>query len=148
VTGPIHDRAFAELDAATLHDLLRLRVDVFVVEQDCPYPELDGRDVEPTARHLWLADDRGPIAYLRLLDEGAARRIGRVVTRADARGQGLAGRLVDHVVVAAPGPWVLDAQSHLQGWYEARGFVVTGPEYLEDGIPHVPMRRDGSAPPR
>ena len=77
------------------------------------------------------------------MDDGGARRIGRVVTRSDARGQGLAGVLVDHVIATAAPPWVLDAQSHLADWYAARGFAVTGPEYVEDGIPHIPMRRDG-----
>ena len=137
------DRAFAELSSRELHDLLRLRVDVFVVEQECAYPELDGRDHESGTRHVWMADDEGPTAYLRVLDDGGVRRIGRVVTRRDARGQGLAGALVDHVIATAAPPWVLDAQSHLVDWYAGRGFAVTGPEYVEDGIPHVPMRRDG-----
>ena len=138
----IVDRSFVELTGRELHDLLRLRVDVFVVEQDCAYPELDGRDPEPGTRHVWIADDRGPAAYLRVLDDGAARRIGRVVTRSDARGAGLAGRLVEHVLAGTPAPWVLDAQSHLASWYEARGFDVVGPEFVEDGIAHVPMRRE------
>lgn len=137
----IEDRSFADLTVHQFHDLLRLRIDVFVVEQDCAYPELDGRDAEPATRHVWTADDAGPTAYVRLLDDGDERRIGRVVTRADARGDGLAGRLVDHVLATSAAPWVLDAQTHLTGWYEARGFAATGPEYVEDGIPHVPMRR-------
>lgn len=137
----IHDCAFVDLGVAAFHDILRLRIDVFVVEQGCAYPELDGHDREPGTRHIWLADDRGPSAYLRLLDDGDARRIGRVVTRADARGVGLAGRLVDHVVATSDGPWVLDAQTRLRAWYEARHFVVTGEEFLEDGIAHLPMRR-------
>jgi ElaA protein len=76
---------FTDLDATTLYELLRLRVDVFVVEQRCPYPELDGRDTEPATRHLWLPDpERGgsPVAYLRLLAEpDQAVRIGRVAVR-------------------------------------------------------------------
>jgi ElaA protein len=81
--------AFADFDNRTLYALLRLRVDVFVVEQNCPYPELDGRDTDPATRHLWTEDGTGPTAYLRLLPEraGAVHRIGRVCTRADARGQ-------------------------------------------------------------
>lgn len=138
----IVDRSFAELTAGEFHDLVRLRVDVFVVEQACAYQELDGRDTEPATRHVWVNDELGVSACLRVLGDGDTRRIGRVVTRADARGDGLAGDLVDHVVAATTGPWVLDAQSHLQAWYEARGFVVTGPEFIEDGIPHVPMRRE------
>src|SRR5690606_15538749 len=72
----LFDRGFSELDAATLYALLRLRVDVFVVEQQCPYPELDGRDTEPTTRHLWLGPAATqPLSYLRILAEpdGVAR---------------------------------------------------------------------------
>jgi ElaA protein len=138
----IQDRRFAELTAAEIHDILRLRIDVFVVEQECPYSEVDGRDVEDATRHVWQADDRGLTVYARLLDDGAARRIGRVVTRLDARKGGLAGVLVDHVIAASDGPWVLDAQSHLEDWYRARGFAPDGPEFIEDGIPHIPMRRE------
>ena len=135
--------AWHQLDPGTAYALLRLRVDVFVVEQRCPYPELDGRDTEPGTRHLWLADAAGPTAYLRLLVEpGGGHRIGRVCTRTDARGRGLAAGLVAHAVgLADAGPVDLDAQSHLQRWYERLGFAVSGPPFVEDGIPHVPMRR-------
>ena len=138
----IHDRPFAGLDAATLLCLLRLRVDVFVVEQQCPYAEIDGRDDEPATRHVWWAEPGGrPVAYVRVLDEGGAHRIGRVVTARERRGEGLAAVLVRHVLASSDGPWVLDAQAHLAGWYRGLGFSVTGPEFLDDGIPHVPMRR-------
>ena len=138
----IHDRPFAGLDAATLLCLLRLRVDVFVVEQQCPYAEIDGRDDEPATRHVWWAETGGrPVAYVRVLDEGGARRIGRVVTARERRGEGLAAVLVRHVLASSDGPWVLDAQAHLAAWYRGLGFSVTGPEFLDDGIPHVPMRR-------
>lgn len=135
------DRPFADLTASEFHDILKLRIDVFVVEQECAYRELDGRDTERGTRHVWLADASGPTAYVRLLDDGDARRIGRVVTRPDARGSGVAGQLVDYLVSASAGPWVLDAQSYLAEWYSARGFDASGPEFVEDGIPHVPMRR-------
>lgn len=135
---------FAELDAPTLYALLRLRCDVFVVEQHCPYPELDGRDAEPGTRHLWLDQGGGPIAYLRILREpDGTARIGRVCTAASHRGGGHAR----HLMVAAldlVGPdtgCVLDAQAHLVGFYGGFGFTESGPEYLDDGIPHVPMRR-------
>lgn len=137
----LFDRTFGQISARELHDILRLRVDVFVVEQGCAYSELDGRDIEAGTRHVWVADGDGVRAYLRVLDDGDSRRIGRVVTLAAARGEGLAARLVDHAVATTTGPWALDAQSHLEQWYEARGFRVDGPEFLEDGIPHVPMRR-------
>ena len=143
----LHVATFAELDAATLYALLRLRTDVFVVEQHCPYPELDGRDVEPGTRHLWLAPDGDPLdvrAYMRLLAEpDGALRIGRVCTAAKARGEGLSARLLDAALELAGSraPTVLDAQSYLVGFYESYGFTASGPEYVEDGIPHVPMRR-------
>lgn len=134
--------AFADLDAERLYALLKLRTDVFVVEQACPYPELDGRDAEPGTRHWWLEDRGGaPVAYLRTLREpDGATRIGRVVTRADHRSAGLARRLVAAVLADADRPVVADAQSHLVGWYEALGFEVRGEEYVEDGIRHTPLR--------
>ncbi len=135
---------FAELDARTFHDLVRLRVDVFVVEQECAYPELDGRDVEPGTRHLWLARDGAVVAYLRILaDPDGVARIGRVVVAPSARGAGHAGRLVVAALAEiGDRPCVLEAQSHLVDFYARHGFTVSGPEYVEDGIPHTPMRRD------
>ncbi len=139
----LHVARFAELDAATLYALLRLRVDVFVVEQACAYPELDGRDTEPGTRHLWLTAAGATTGYLRLLDDpDGVVRIGRVVVAPSARGAGVAGRLMAAALAeAGERPAVLDAQAHLVRLYERHGFAVTGPEYLEDGIPHVPMAR-------
>ncbi len=136
-----------ELDAPMLYRLLRLRTDVFVVEQHCPYPELDGRDLEPLTRHVWLAADGlggEPLSYLRLLTESdGAARIGRVCTTPAARGQGLSGRLVAAALdLVGARTCVLDAQSQLVEFYRRYGFVDSGPEYLDDGIPHVPMIRE------
>ena len=116
-TTELRTASFADLDARTFHDLLRLRIDVFVVEQNCPYPELDGRDVEPGTRHLWLTDGGAPLAYLRILaDPDGVARIGRVVVAPAARGGGLAGRLMtEALAVVGDRPCVLDAQSHLVG---------------------------------
>ena len=138
---------FAELTPLEVYGLLRLRVDVFVVEQECPYPELDGRDVEPATVHLWFEADgpRGPevAATIRLLDDGASRAIGRVATAAGFRGQGLAARLItDGIALSGQVPITLGAQAHLEGWYERFGFRRSGTGYVEDGIPHVPMRRE------
>ncbi|MEV1330568.1 GNAT family N-acetyltransferase [Micromonospora costi] len=143
-TIEVRTAAFADLTTRTFHDLLRLRIDVFVVEQNCPYPELDGRDVEPATRHLWLTDGEAPLAYLRILaDPGGVARIGRVVVAPGARGGGYAGRLMtEALAVVGDRPCVLDAQSYLVDFYARHGFTVTGPEYVEDGIPHIPMRRD------
>ena len=138
----LHDATGPELTAAQLHDILRLRIDVFVVEQKAAYPELDGRDLLPDTRHLWFEDAGGVTSYLRvLLDPGGVRRIGRVVTAAPARGAGLAGRLMD-AALTIPGEYVLDAQTYVQGFYARYGFVAEGPEYTDDdGIPHIKMRR-------
>lgn len=140
--GEVRSAAFAQLDVATLYAILQLRGDVFVVEQRCVYRELDGRDTEPTARHLWIATPTGAVcAYLRALDEGGGvTRIGRVVTAPAWRGRGLADRLVGHVLAEASGPVVASAQAYLHAWYRHRGFAVVGPGYDEDGIAHMPMR--------
>ena len=134
---------FAELTPFEVYGLCRLRVDVFVVEQECPYPELDGRDVEPGTVHLWFESDGEIVATIRVLDDGATRVIGRVATAAGFRGRGLSGRLIDEgIALCGDTPITLGAQAHLEGWYERFGFRRSGPGYVEDGIPHVPMRRE------
>ncbi|GGQ56922.1 GNAT family N-acetyltransferase [Couchioplanes azureus] len=134
--------SFGELDVATLYAILKLRVDVFVVEQNCAYPELDGRDDEPGTRHVWLARGDGILAYLRILDDHGTARIGRVVTAASARQGGAASRLLAHALtVVGDRPATLAAQAHLTGFYGRFGFEVAGEAYDEDGIPHVPMVR-------
>jgi ElaA protein len=140
----IRAAAFADLDLLTLYRLLELRVAVFVVEQACAYPELDGRDVEPTTQHLWIDGEGGPVAYLRILAEpDGSVRFGRVVTAPARRGEGLAGALIDQALALTdPATVVLSAQSHLTAWYQERGFAVAGAEYLDDGIRHTPMRRE------
>jgi ElaA protein len=137
--GDLHDARFAEVPTAVLYALLKLRVDVFVVEQACAYPDLDGRDTDPATRHLWIAEDEQPVAYARVLDDNGTARIGRVATARPHRHRGLAERLLRHAIATTPGPIVLDAQSYLVGWYTGLGFVTAGEEYVEDGIPHVPM---------
>jgi ElaA protein len=141
----IHDRAASDLSPEQLYGILRLRAEVFVVEQAAAYLDLDGRDLETGARLLWVQDDRGAIvATARVLDDGAHRRIGRIATTPSHRSRGLAAALVEHFVATSAGPWRLDAQAHLAGWYERFGFEVVGDEYDDgDGIPHVPMLRSG-----
>ena len=136
--------AFDDLDARTAYELWRLRQQVFVVEQQSPYPDLDGRDLEPTTRHLLLVEDDALVGCLRLLDDGDALRIGRVVVAPEARGRGLAGLLVDEAMrLVGDRPARLDAQTGLSGFYASYGFAVTGPEFDEDGVLHVPMERPG-----
>ncbi len=134
--------SFKELTTTEFHDLLKLRVDVFVVEQECAYPELDGRDKDGGTRHLWIAMRGELVATLRILDEGDVRRIGRVATGKNYRKKGHAANLMRYALTLAASPIVLDAQSHLAHWYEQFGFVRDGHEFLEDGIPHIPMRRE------
>ena len=133
--------AFDELDARAAYDVWKLRQDVFVVEQQCPYGDLDGRDVEPGTRHLLLPGEDGTLlGYLRVLDEGDRWRIGRVVLTAEVRGHGLADILVQAALAQTRDrDVVLDAQSPLVHWYSTFGFTVSGPEFLEDGIAHLPM---------
>jgi len=138
--------SFRDLDTTTLYALLKLRTDVFVVEQKCAYPELDGRDPEPGTRHLWLDRDDQILAYLRILDDGDVRRIGRVVVAPGERGGGHAARLMaEALTVIGNRATVLEAQAYLVEFYAKFGFEQTGLEYLEDGIPHVPMRRPAPA---
>lgn len=133
---------FEELDPRTAYLLWKLRQDVFVVEQACPYPDLDGRDLEPGTRHLWVIEGDRPVGYLRLLEDEHGARIGRVLVAADRRGRGIAGALM-HAALELVGDRAshLDAQSYLAPWYRRFGYEPSGPEFVEDGIPHIPMRR-------
>jgi ElaA protein len=134
--------SFRDLDTTTLYAILKLRGDVFVVEQKCCYADLDGRDTEPGTRHVWLSRGDEILAYLRILDDGDHERIGRVLTAPAARGAGLAQRLMaEALTVIGNRPSVLHAQAYLADFYTRFGYQQTGPEYLEDGIPHVPMFR-------
>jgi ElaA protein len=144
VSTDVRAAALSELDPLTLYRLLRLRTDVFVVEQECPYPELDGRDAEPGTLHLWVEVGGEPVATLRVLEEdgGAAYRVGRVATRRAHRGRGYAAALVSEALRrTGDAPVDIDAQTYLERWYARFGFRRTGPDFLEDGIPHLPMRR-------
>jgi ElaA protein len=139
----LHSAAGDEITATELYPLLTLRVDVFVVEQACPYPELDGRDLLPDTTHLWWQPGDTPLGYLRLLRDGdGAHRIGRVCTTKDTRGTGLGARLMTAAMDRVGGaPAVLEAQTYAQNFYARFGFTVTGVPYVEDGIEHVTMRR-------
>ena len=138
-----------DLDIEQLYAALQLRTAVFVVEQNCPYQEVDGQDLLGDTHHLMAWKDDRLVAYLRLLDpafQGGDVVIGRVVIAPSARGQGLGNALMEQALTQAaklwPGvPIYLSAQAHLQGYYQSHGFLVAGEQYLEDGIPHIGMRR-------
>lgn len=137
-------KRFRELTAEELYDLLRLRVDVFVVEQHCPYPELDGNDKD--AVHLFARDGERTVACLRLFwksGEPGTMCLGRVVTA--LRGEGLGGDLLKRGICAAFDEFgaseiYLEAQTYARGFYAKEGFAVCSDVFLEDGIPHVQMR--------
>ncbi|MBE6118001.1 MAG: GNAT family N-acetyltransferase [Solobacterium sp.] len=139
----LHVKRFNELTLDELYELLKLRVSVFVVEQNCPYPELDDRD--QNALHLWYEDEGEMIAYLRIMDRGAVSdyvSIGRVI--AVKRRQGIATRLVSDAVRTAKEQFAadriyLEAQVYAKGLYEKLGFREVSDVFLEDGIPHVKM---------
>jgi ElaA protein len=140
----VRDATITELDPATLYRILALRAKIFVVEQDCLYLDPDGRDLEPDARQLWIERDGEVVATLRLLNDPDGRaRIGRVATELDARGGGLAAKLMRRALelVGSDREIVLGAQTYLRDWYAGFGFLQDGDDYLDDGIPHVPMRR-------
>lgn len=149
MTAALRRRRGRDLDAATLYALLRLRVEVFVVEQDCPYLELDGWDLSRDTRHFWLETRSGAVlSTLRLMEEHPngrkAFRIGRVCTAAAERGNGHTTRLLEAALAEVGGyPCHLNAQTYLTGMYARHGFSIDGPEFVEDGILHVPMRRTG-----
>ncbi|MGE4566369.1 MAG: GNAT family N-acetyltransferase [Acidimicrobiales bacterium] len=121
--------------------MLRLRFEVFVLEQQSFYLDTDGRDLEPETRHLWIEDQNQIVAYLRVLADGPdGHCIGRVVTAPQARGRGLGALLVNHVASTTSGPLTLNAQAYLADWYLSLGYEATGEVFdEEDGIPHLPM---------
>lgn len=134
-------KTFEQLNTSELYEILRVRQDVFVVEQECPYPDIDGVDHE--ALHLFLWDDTGIKAYLRVFskDEHTAQ-IGRMLTT--ERGGGFGGILLKEGIriarnVLNKDAIYIEAQTYAIGFYEKEGFRVTSGEFLEDGIPHVKM---------
>jgi ElaA protein len=149
--GPVavtwEHRSFAQLTPADLYNVMQLRQDVFVVEQQCAYADADGLD--HMASHLFAVHRSVVVAYARLFRpgvRGTAAVIGRVVTARVFRGRGLGREIMRRAIAAieeahGPVPIRLGAQARLQAFYESFGFVRDGEDYLEDGIPHLPMRR-------
>ena len=133
---------FSELSNRELYEILRVRVSVFVVEQTCPYQEIDEADFD--AYHLFLTDESGHIrAYLRIFEKDADFvRLGRILTT--ERGTGLGLKLIFEGMRVSEELYgrrrfYVEAQSYAIGFYEKAGFRVVSEEFLEDGIPHVKM---------
>ena len=140
MTNEIHTSHVAQINPVTLYRILQLRSEVFVIEQNCVYADMDGRDLEPEAVQLWIERSDDVVATLRIVADPAGRRIGRVVTTRSARSDGLGALLMARALeLAAAYDIVLDAQAYLERWYEGFGFTRNGAEFVEDGIPHVPM---------
>ncbi len=146
------DRAWSELTPDDVYSFLKLRTDVFFLEQKIDETELDDRDQEPETRHYWIADDRGTAAYLRtLLDRDpshrdARRLVSRVVVRPDRRGEGLAQQLLAEVIARhGSEPLLLHAQEYIAPLYARNGFVGFGDIYQEAGLPHLSMYRPADA---
>ncbi|MBS4725591.1 GNAT family N-acetyltransferase [Aeromonas veronii] len=143
-------KPWSELTTDELYELLALRAEVFVVEQTCPFQDLDGLDRREWVWHLLGYQGELLAAYARIMAPGigdeSGAAIGRVVTSSKARGGGLGHQLISEAVKACEARWPthsiwLGAQAHLQGFYGQHGFVAEGEGYLEDDIPHMGMRR-------
>lgn len=136
-------KRFDELDIYEMYEILKLRVDVFVVEQNCPYPELDEKD--KSAWHVYFREDGSITAYLRVLDPGVSfdtAAIGRVIST--RRRCGLGTKLMQEGIRVArermnTAAVKIEAQTYARSFYEQLGFVQTSEEFLEDGIPHIEM---------
>lgn len=136
-------KRFDELTTDELYEIMKLRVNVFVVEQNCPYPELDGKDKD--SLHAWISDDDGIVAYCRVLPQGVSydeASIGRVISAKRRMGYGT--KIVNLGISLAKEHFNADkirieAQVYARKLYENCGFVQVSEEFLEDGIPHIEM---------
>lgn len=144
-------KSWSELTTDELYELLALRAEVFVVEQTCPFQDLDGLDRRDGVLHLLGREGDHLAAYARIMapgiGDGSGAAIGRVVTSPTSRGGGLGHRLLAQAVRECEARWPahsiwLGAQAHLQGFYGQHCFVAEGEGYLEDDIPHMGMRRE------
>ena len=140
-------KTFSELTTTELYEIIKARVNVFVVEQDCPYPDLD--DYDQKAIHLWAEKEGEVLAYCRIFDKGIKypeTSIGRVVTTEKGRGTGLGKQVISYSIDVIENRLRttevrISAQDYLLKFYSGFGFVDTGKKYLEDNIPHTEMFR-------
>ena len=144
---PVIIKSFEELNKAELYQIIQLRIAVFIVEQDCPYPDLD--DMDQDAQHLWIEDAGEIVCYLRINPAGSRflePSLGRIVTKKSLRNRGLAEKLIkkaiDLVCEKESRAIRISAQCYLEKYYEKFGFIKASEEYLEDNIPHIEMLKD------
>ena len=137
---------FSQLTTTELYRIIQARIAIFVIEQTCPYQELDNKDLD--AWHIWYEDDDGIAAYCRVLDKGVSYEnegsIGRVITV--KRSCGLGYKVMMEAIRVAEEKYSqtslrISAQQYAQGFYEKCGFVRVSEPYLEDDIPHIQMLR-------
>lgn len=141
-------KSFKNLTTSELYAILQLRSEVFVVEQNCVYQDMDGKDQE--ALHIIGRKAGKIIAYTRLFDAGAYFEnpsIGRVIVAKSERKYGYGHELMTYSIKAAQEHYdkqgiTIAAQTYLIKFYEQHGFAISGDEFLEDGIPHIPMTRN------
>lgn len=140
--------SFEQLTTVQLYELIKLRIDVFVVEQSCIYPELDDKDKLNGVYQLIGYQDNKIVACARLLAPNISFdnvSIGRVATSLTARGNGLGHKLLNQALVECQNIWPnqpidIQAQAYLKEFYQGYGFMSMNDAYLEDGIPHIDMR--------
>ena len=132
-------KTFDELSTNELYEILKLRQDVFIIEQQCIYPDIDQKD--RNSLHVFVKDHDEMVAYLRILDKGIAFDqvgIGRVISKYRRKGLGTlvlkAGKEIYHADEI-----IIEAQTYAKHFYELQGFVQCSEEFLEDGIPHIKM---------
>lgn len=143
-------KQFQQLSNDQLYELLKLRVDVFVVEQDCPYPELDDKDTQFETRHVTAHCNSKLLAYARLLPPGTSYpeiSIGRFAVEESSRHQRIGTKLMEKCLEEAVIIWPeqnirISAQEYLKEFYENFGFKKVSENYLEDNIPHIAMLKE------
>lgn len=140
--------SFSQLSNYAVYDVLRLRSEVFVVEQACIYQDIDDKDIHDDAMHVLAKENGQVVAYARLLPPGLSypqSSIGRVVIAQDYRNKGYAKELMQFAIIECQKRWPkqgigIGAQVYLQAFYESLGFVPVSEAYLEDGIEHIDMQ--------
>lgn len=141
-------QTFSDFNLTQLFDVIQLRIDIFVVEQECAYPELDEYDRHTATRHLSGYDVRGLlVAYARLLPAGLSFSevsVGRFLVRTEARGQGVGHQLLQKALDETNHVWPGDdiriaAQEYLEDFYEQYGFRRVSDMFLDHGVPHIEM---------
>ena len=137
-------KPWSELSRKEINDIFSLRSEVFIVEQECAYQDVDGKDDK--ADHILLSIEEELVGYARVFNENTYFKeasFGRAVVKKKHRGEGYGHLIVDkaleHLKESKQSPIKISAQSYLKNFYSSHGFVAKGEEYMEDGIPHTAM---------